>query len=488
MDIYDSRQVVSSGCPPASSEDSLFFNLILGTSYEDTKENCLLFLKNYSKNNMYYPKREIFKLLINELILNETSNKMGEGNESVYLMRQVIRKYSKNNILNALYDYISEKDNDFFPPILDNNPSNTSADSSLNRLQNSQSERDSKSIINSNSSISQEIKKKEKLENGEYSQRNKNYLSRKRQLTKNNKKTEKKKNGKANKKLIKKVKEKKENAQKEQEKADASKINEEVQKEKIADNKEEIKIKKEQIQNREKKDGKAQNMSNKKEKGKSKETKKEEGKKEEINKYKMKLRKLSPNKSKASDDILLKSDKIETKDNKNRGFSSGEKIVKKEFKLYNSMQTSSIENIDNINPNYPKEKETDKCQMNIMLYLDEQNPKNKEKTQEENNYSAHLIKSDYIVYSYNKKRTGGIKNNTIYFECNNRKCRGRGEYDIENKIFNETFKHSLVPTSHNICFLYYSLRDKLLNDNEAIGYQILRDNSIIKDDKVVFLN
>ena len=59
---------------------------------------------------------------------------------------------------------------------------------------------------------------------------------------------------------------------------------------------------------------------------------------------------------------------------------------------------------------------------------------------------------------------------------------------MEKKIFYETFKHSIIPSSHNISFLYYSMRDKLLEDKEAVGYQIFKDNSFIKDDKVVFLN
>ena len=45
MDKQESTHLLSNACPPVFSDDSLFFNLILGTTYENTKENCLLFLK-----------------------------------------------------------------------------------------------------------------------------------------------------------------------------------------------------------------------------------------------------------------------------------------------------------------------------------------------------------------------------------------------------------------------------------------------------------
>ena len=292
MDSYDSRQIISGACPPAYSEDSLFFNLILGTNYENTKDNCLQFLRNYSKNNMFYPKREIFKLLINELILNESSNNVPDSNECVYLMRQVIKKYSKNNILNALYDYIIERDNYFFSPILDNYPNNTSAESSLNKLQSSQSDKDSKSIINNNFIISQEMKNKEKKENAEYEEKNKKFLSRKRQYPdKNKKKNKKKKKGNANKKLIKKAKVKKGDAHKEQEKEEANKRDEEVPKGKGEDNNEEIKIKRENIENEGKKEEEMKKVADNKEKAKNK-----EGQKVKSQKMKQKKRNQIPTK------------------------------------------------------------------------------------------------------------------------------------------------------------------------------------------------
>ena len=92
MNNNDSNQLLSASCPPCSSDDSIFFNLILRTSYENTKENCLIFLKNYSQQ-ILYSKRDIFKIIINELTFNQYSNKMINNNESIYLIRQFIKKY-----------------------------------------------------------------------------------------------------------------------------------------------------------------------------------------------------------------------------------------------------------------------------------------------------------------------------------------------------------------------------------------------------------
>ena len=155
MNNIDPYQLFSASCAPCSSDDSIFFNLILGTSYENTKENCIIFLKNYSKQFLY-SKREIFKLLINELTLNQYSNKIINNNESIYLIRQLIKKYSRNIILNALYEFICERDNEVFPLI--NNKNNYNNDSSINNNgQNISNEDDSnyneKDEINKNNKI-----------------------------------------------------------------------------------------------------------------------------------------------------------------------------------------------------------------------------------------------------------------------------------------------------------------------------------------------
>ena len=481
----DSRQLLSSAGPPAFSEDSLFFNLILGTNYENTKDNCLQFLKNYSKN-MFYPKREIFKILINELILNESSTKIldiNENNECIYLMRQLIKKYSKTNIVNALYDYISEKENDFFPPVIDNNLNNTSVESSLNKLQSSQSEKDSKSVIDNNINIFPDMIKHEvrsqsyvMKENNKIFLKKKRYPDSTRSKSNKNKNKNKIKNGKANKKLIKKAKEKQRTCKKEKDN-----INDKYEEMKIENL--EIEIKKENTSSsKANNETEYQEITNNDEKGRNNEENKDEGKKSKINSYKLKLRNKSSNKSKTSDVFKLKTEKKENVIKLKHPFSV-EKQNNDELKLYKSMPTSLM--ISN-NNNYSNT-QRDKNQMNITSYLNHQKIKNEENTQIENQYTAHLVKIKEVIYSYKIKRHGGIKDNIIYFECNNRKCRGRAKYDIEKKIFQETVKHSISTISHNISFLYYSMRDELLKDKDSDGYQILKDNSYIKDEEVIFL-
>ena len=111
MDTFDSNQLYSSACAPCYSDDSIFFNLILNSNYENTKENCLIFLNNYSKQ-ILLTKRDIFKIIISELTVGDySSQNIICNDESKYLIRQVVKKYSKNNILNALYEFISENDN-----------------------------------------------------------------------------------------------------------------------------------------------------------------------------------------------------------------------------------------------------------------------------------------------------------------------------------------------------------------------------------------
>ena len=134
-------------CAPVYSNESLFFNLILNTNFENTKENCLIFLKNYSKH-IILSKRDLFKNIINELTLSQISNKEINNNndESIYLIRTCINKYSRNNIINALFDFISQNDN-----ITDNiniNSSNTTNDiSSIEKIEKNVEDKENKENI-----------------------------------------------------------------------------------------------------------------------------------------------------------------------------------------------------------------------------------------------------------------------------------------------------------------------------------------------------
>ena len=151
----------SYACAPFCTNESIFFQLILNTSYENTKENCLIFLRNYSKK-IIITKRDLFKTIITELILTQRSNKSLENNnnlESLYLIRTFINNYSMNNIINALYDFITEKD-----------------EININKIINEKKEDfiDEQSIMNqSMMSIKSSVNKKKK---------NSNFLSKKRKI------------------------------------------------------------------------------------------------------------------------------------------------------------------------------------------------------------------------------------------------------------------------------------------------------------------
>ena len=151
----------SYACAPFCTNESIFFQLILNTSYENTKENCLIFLRNYSKK-IIITKRDLFKTIITELILTQRSNKSLENNnnlESLYLIRTFINNYSMNNIINALYDFITEKD-----------------EININKIINEKKEDfiDEQSIMNQSMiSINSSVNKKKK---------NSNFLSKKRKI------------------------------------------------------------------------------------------------------------------------------------------------------------------------------------------------------------------------------------------------------------------------------------------------------------------
>ena len=163
-------------CAPPSANESVFFNLILNTKYENTKENCLIFLKNYSKN-MAIIKRDLFKNMINELTLNPISNKIigNDNDESLYLIRTCIKKYSRSNIINALFDFISQNENINNNIININSSSDiTNANSFIDKIENVEfnGENEKEKIVNKN--IDEEI------DNIKNSKKNINLLKRKR--------------------------------------------------------------------------------------------------------------------------------------------------------------------------------------------------------------------------------------------------------------------------------------------------------------------
>ena len=121
-------------------------------------------------------------------------------------------------------------------------------------------------------------------------------------------------------------------------------------------------------------------------------------------------------------------------------------------------------------------------------------PKKKEEKEEEEEkesenkkeYLSHLIKVKSFVYSYKIKVPWNPGDKIILFECNNKKCKGKGEYDIESKTFRETAEHSLGMDSHRMASCYFGARKNLLNEENCFGYQLLK-NDLIKDEKVIMI-
>ena len=537
-----SNQLSSIACPPCPSDDSIFFNLILGTAYENTKENCLIFLKNYSKQ-IFYSKREIFKIVINELTLNEYSdNRIGNA-ESIYLIRQLIKKYTKNNIINALYEFISEKDNEMPPNVDDKNNMNLSDNFSFNKIE---SEEESKNENDKFKSIQKKEKNNEKKEenvkNKDYMKDNNNisnegininFLEKKRKITSPVKDTKKTKKvysfqnstiqnsiNNNNNENLGNEKDKEENKAIKKEKKDEEKEeglfnenNEEkiCQKEKNG-NKNEKKEETEKNAIKEKikikifEKNKIKEGEDKKEKEKIKQQlenyleekkKKENNEKGEIIKdvrlrHENKLKSMPFNKNYISLISNIDNRPNKTKINKKRSYlieevikleSSEEIVINNNMNIYpnNSIETKSINSIINNQP---------PLDYNL---TDSQEDNSSENQIKDYKFRNHLIKycdrdGNISIYSYKLKRIGGENNKLAFFVCNNKRCRGKGEYDMEKQIFRETVKHSMPISLHKMSSIYFDIKDNLLNDHDCIGYQVLNDYNFIKDKIVIIIN
>ena len=571
-------------CPPCPSDESIFFNLILGTRYENTKENCLIFLNNYSRQ-IFYSKREIFKILIKELTLGEYSNKEIGNDESIYLIRQLIKKYSRNNIINALYDFVSEKEN-FVSPKDDKNKNNNdliSPNDLINKNENNKKDEVTENINISkkkeNNNKDKEEYEKEELNNSQNQNKNLKFLSKKRKvlnLEKSDKTLKFPVKGKSTKNLKNSSNKKKENKniktpiekyfnninndiknkdinknsidQKEikgNEKIDEGKNDEDeksfhiekinknikdeiyIQREEeeeekdivIEDDKEESQIQEIKLKNKEnsiqekslkikeeKKDDKEEceeiikekaDKKHKDEKDKNEKEIMEEEKKnndEEIqisDEIKEKINNTKINKSKSHKPTIPEISKNEkscghkTKVNPKRIFNV-EEVVKLESSgetlLNNSMSISSINSLKSL-----KKKSDNNNGIALPYYSIDSQINNSSEEQNENEFRSHLIKikkNSNMIYSYKIRKYGGPNNSILFFECNNKKCIGKGQYDTVTRIFTETEKHSLPFNVHKLASMYNNAKNTLLNDNDCNGYQLLKDSSFIKDKKV----
>ena len=607
-----------SSCPPCPSDESIFFNLILGARYENTKENCLIFLNNYSKQ-IFYSKREIFKILIKELTIGEYSNKEIGKDESIYLIRQLIKKYSRNNIINALYEFVSEKVNINEQKIEDSKNYNNlvSHKELINKKEYNKngdgSKLDIEKInINKKKESNNKNKNKEKCEKEESNENsNKNkFLSKKRRVLNSQKNARSPKlpiKGKSTKSIKNSSKKKKENKNAEspiekylnltntkinsknkglnsinkseknekeknvEEKKDEEeeksfhieKINKnikavtsiiqkeekvidienekeeeqipetkekkenndvheksekniEIKEDKKEENEEDEKIKEHIEENKKQKnkeDIENKNDNEYKEDNKEKEDKDEKNDKEEEkeitedednkkdeediqiqDEIKDRINNLPINKSKSykqiNPDITNneKSSGHKTKVNPKRIFNVDE-VVKLESSgeivLNNSLSVSSINSVKSLKKKTDNNNGSSSPDYNTFSQIF-----NSSEEPNENEFRSHLIKiskNSDMVYSYKIRKYGGPNNSILFFECNNKKCLGKGQYDTVTKIFTETEKHSLPFNVHKLASMYINAKDTLLNDNECNGYQLLKDYSFIKDKKVDFI-
>ena len=556
MNTFDPNQF-SNNCAPIHSDDSIFFNLILNSNYENSKENCLLFLRNYSKQ-ILYTKRDIFRIIINELTLGEQTNLDIRKDESIYLIHQIIRKYSRNNIINALYDFISmnedengnENENENNLIDQEKNSNTTTNDFTNDKSQNQERDQSKKDIQNiMDITNKKENKKKDKkesdmkenensIENGgdgdifdndKISDINSSKLLK--FLEKKRKSTSFKKD-KKDKKTKKEQKEKKENQDKEEKddkNGEKSKKGEKKEKEKAKEHKngnkkdyEKEQLKEEERENRFNEKEMQKNDSNEekeKEKlrmdyygySKRKKEKKNSIIKKEIDDFEKEVKEKMHIKKKKN--ILNEENegaKYQRKSYKNRiryisSISPLKSFVSKSTRrIISPIEIIKLESGEDLNFDsnitiFPmknrksKDRRRSANQIDILSYLNmNQSKDSKPINDQEKQFGNHLIKdpkNQEFIYSYRIKKYQNFKNNNIIlFECNNNKCQGRGEYDIERKIFRETVEHNVPANFHKLAFAHYNVKQTLLMDN-CLGYQLFKDNNnFIKDKKVITLN
>ena len=507
------NQLGSNSCPPCPSDDSIFFNLILGIDYENTKENCLIFLRNYSKQ-IFYSKREIFKIVINELTLNGYSDNMIGNVESIYLIRQLIKKYTKNNIINALYEFVSEKDNEILPHIEIKNNIDISNNFSL-------SEKEPKNENDKFKNIQEKEKNNEKeqineKDDGCFKNNNKeriniNFLEKKRKndSSLNDSKEANKvypiKNYKNHKNMnndtnedIKNDKNKEDEEIKKEDKNEAEEQFNEKKEEKEKNIKKE-KEKKDKIKNIEKSkiigdEGNMEKKGIKKESDNIKEEKKNnENENKEVNlRHKNKLKSMPFNKNYISLISQIDNKPNRTKINKKRYFSI-EEVIKLE-----SSEEIQVNNIMNIYPINSLESKSINSKINNQSLpnfniKDSQEGYSSDNQIKENKFRNHLIKycdkdNNIFIFSYKLKKIGGKNKKEVFFVCNNKRCRGKGVYDMDNKIFRETVKHSVPISFHKLASKYIDIKDILLNDHDCNGYQVLNNYNFIKDKNAIMIN
>ena len=435
-------------CAPSYSNESVFFNLILNTNYENTKENCVIFFKNYSKN-IIISKRDLFRNIINELTLSQISNKgvNDNSNESIYLIRTCIKKYSRNNIINALYDFICQNEDDNVNnkeiPII-NSLSTTNDHSSIEKIVDVDVDVENK----------EEIKDKDKKEkNQEENIINQGIIN-----NNNNSKNKKKKNG---------------NLLKKKRKHDVRNENEYIpnteKKRKNSTNEDKTCAEVNNVVNNNNIDSNINTNPNVTYDNNKITIKKEiileENDENNVNNESLKIKQ-------EKDDFFKKSFVFDEKE-------------KEEYKIKLRQRNKSL---NNKNPNFINALPDNINKKNSYSAGKKIRKKNNIKKINEKNIRSHLIKINGIVVSYNMdKSEKNCDNNNIVFLCNNNLCKGKGIYLTDKNIFKETEKHNFKKYTHVIAHKNKNLRDELLKDKNCDGYQILKNDRKIKDKKVIYL-
>jgi len=88
--------------------------MVLNTNYENTKENCLIFLRNYSRL-LITTKRDLYKILINGLISINSSSKSTEEKENLkkflrgeFDKNEEIIKLDSNSSMEDIYNFLKK--------------------------------------------------------------------------------------------------------------------------------------------------------------------------------------------------------------------------------------------------------------------------------------------------------------------------------------------------------------------------------------------
>ena len=105
---------------------------------------------------------------------------------------------------------------------------------------------------------------------------------------------------------------------------------------------------------------------------------------------------------------------------------------------------------------------------------------------EEKDLRGHMIKKNGNVIGYKMMKHLSGNNKKIIFLCNNDECRGKGAYFVDKNIFKETEKHNFK-LNHFIAPKNTNIKKLLIKDKSCDGYQLLKNDKIIKDKKVIYI-